>query len=239
MKKIIVLVMLVLAAGLVYAAERAGMPVSVMPEIKEAKGTSDASIAAAVYPKITVYPDPATSMAGCQEVVGALEGKPVPESAGKFEIMDGLVKAVKINPDYLSSTKILVAWTVRIEGICPEYRIWPKFCNPYHGGVQFDCPSGLVDTQMYLKTDPKGSAEPKGAVFSLEMPGTSKTVSQPNDPTITGTYLISPGDFPGGKLPAEIEIQVWWRNRSSMTITSPKGMRTLTVHIMPTTRSDK
>ena len=225
---------MVLVAGSVYAAEKAGMPVNPTPVIKEVKGANDIFLAAAVYPQIKVTPVPSEAGLGCQAKVDEIAGDPVSASVGKFEKVDGLKTVVKIDPAYRASAKVLVSWTVRVEGECPTYRIWPTFCPVFHGDVQSKCPSGVVETRLYV------NGKVKSPPFSLEMPeSTGEIVNQPNDPTITGTYLLKAEDFDDNKLPEKIELQVWWKNYSSMKMTSPANMRTLTVNIMPTTRSDK
>jgi len=52
---------------------------------------------------------------------------------------------------------------------------------------------------------------------------------------LTGTVILQPSDFEGGKLPATLDLQVQWINDSPLTVYTPENTRQMTVTIVPLT----
>jgi len=109
-------------------------------------------------------------------------------------------------------------------------------------------PAGFqVNTRLWVKPS-IGSEGVKGTVFSISMPegadlekeitytittiGTKPRYT-PSEPTLTGTVILQPSDFEGGKLPATLDLQVQWINDSPLTVYTPENSRQMTVTIVP------
>lgn len=193
------------------------------------------------------------------------ESRPGKVSAGEDEYygLAGLSGEVKIDPGYETQGKILFSWTVRVEGFNPEdvdhytgekvngIAVWPVLCERWRGTSHQDYGSGQVKTQLYVlgvKTeDGKPEYEDEdgyaavGEPVEMTIPAPKDKVSvvshmPPPDPTLTGSFLLKPGDFPDAKLPSVIYYRLKWSNRSAVRIKSPEDQRNLVVTIMPVTQ---
>ncbi len=158
-------------------------------------------------------------------------------------LIQGLkVDNIKVPEDFRTTGKILVSWTVRIEGFKPDIQIPPMFYNnpgihPYlcygwHGTFKVSYPGGNVETQLYV------NGQKMGQVFMMQIPTAGQiSMYQAYDPTLTGKYLLQASDFPDQKLPANINsIEIRWINKTPLKIVSKKGYRNLIIEFMPVGR---
>ncbi|MDD5493021.1 MAG: hypothetical protein PHV60_10155, partial [bacterium] len=113
------------------------------------------------------------------------------------------------------------------------YTIWPRLCTPWHGSSNQRFPGGQVLTQLYINGKPLG----KPAALTIPDAGTS-SINQPHDPTLTGSCLVSRGDFTTGAFPENMDIEIRWYNDTSMKIVSPKSMRNLLITFVPVTTQE-
>jgi hypothetical protein len=157
--------------------------------------------------------------------------------------------ADEINPRYRETAKVLVTWTMRIEGECPNWHIGHFICEPYNGSLSFLCEDEDVATWLhatYDVTDDKGNVTTKnfekdlGSKVIMKIPAT-KTVSKQSDPTLIGTYVITRDDFPdnGNRIPGNLKLQVYWQHKGAMFVTSPKAMRSMIINVIPVSKTDK
>jgi len=133
---------------------------------------------------------------------------------------------------YKNFSKMLVTWTVRIEGYpVSAYNPWPSLCHPWHGKAWQQFPGGQVHTRLYVN----GKFMGQEALISIPNAGTASIISNPSDPTLTGSYLLSKEDF-GGAFPEKMDIEIRWYNDTCMQIRSPAKMRSLNITTVPITK---
>ncbi|HQO37394.1 MAG TPA: hypothetical protein PK107_01085 [Candidatus Omnitrophota bacterium] len=260
MKQIaIIILVLFAAAGRAQAVESGNIPAAQQPMVKEVTGSGKIGLEAAIYPEFRpVEVDPKTEP-GCQtkdsavfkalalqdiakvspstgNAIGAdLSKRGVQETDLKISLTDKDIPA-----GYRKTAKVLVTWTVRIEGECYAWRIGHVICEPWVGTIGFYCPEG--DVKTYLKATYKAKGGTRGGIIGvpvvMTMPPT-ETVSLQNDPTLTGTYVITPEDFPenNNEIPDNLELTILWENFSSLRVHSPDGMRNMIVNVVPVVKS--
>ena len=164
-----------------------------------------------------------------------------------YQVVPGLKGDIAIPKGYLQTSKVLFTWTVRVIGYKKTLAVWPFLCHPHHGTSYQRFPAGQVKTRLYVKS---GSSTNKvigadanddnyaalGQVAQLTIPsvGTS-SLSNPGDPTISGSYLLTKDNFEKGNLPLTIEYKVRWYNESSMRVMALKEQRNLVVMVIPVT----
>ena len=160
----------------------------------------------------------------------------------EYQPIPGLSGSVNLAQDYRNITKIFFTWTVRVEGYQVLVKVWPSICHPHHGNSYQRFPAGPLKTQLYVKGTKYASPfndgfAPVGQIAEMTVPSAGiGMVSNPGDPTITGSYVLLPDDFVDGKLPeGGVEFQVRWYNETSMNIKSPAKQRNLIVTIFPVT----
>lgn len=146
-----------------------------------------------------------------------------------------LKTTVNILPAHKRTAKILVFWTVRVVGECPEWQILRKLCNEFFADADFTCRANDVYTYVSVN----GKLKDNNPCI-LQIPEMTNISGQSAlyDPTITGTYVITRDDF-GGEFPRTVEIQIFWQNKGSLRVTSPNGMRNMIVNVIPYSRADK
>ncbi len=180
---------------------------------------------------VEVKADPAHPNQGTQIITA---------NAGKWQPLPGLSKAnFRIPEEYRKTAKLLITWTVRVEGraypVCDYnltqncFHAWPDLCHPWHGKAYLSFSKGNVSTRVYV------DGSPVSELFTLEVPGPGQvTGNQPYDPTLTGSFLISPAELRLEEFPAVIRsIEIWWQNETAMHVTSPAHMRTMSITFMP------
>jgi len=153
---------------------------------------------------------------------------------GKLDLED-MYQEVHI--DYPLTSKVLVTWTIRVEGECETYLIGHNFCDIFKGDIDVSCRKDNVKSYLFVNGAQMGPA------YTIEMPPTRNKTHQV-DPTLTGSYLIKPENFSKNasgeyEMPAVLKLQIKWENFTSMRITCPSGMRSMIVHVMPITRNDQ
>lgn len=191
------------------------------------------------------------------------EDRPGKITVGEDDYYDlaDLSGEIKIEPGYKTQGKILFSWTVRVEGFNPEdvdhytgemvngIAVWPVLCMPWLGTSHQDYSGGQVKTQLYVagvkaeegkEKDGEGYAA-VGEPVEMTVPAPKDKVSvvshmPPSDPTLTGSFLLKPEDFPDDKLPDVIYYKLKWSNHSAIRIMSPKGQRSLGYTLMPVTQ---
>lgn len=133
--------------------------------------------------------------------------------------------------------------------------VWPVLCHPWRGTSYQNYEGGQVKTQLYI-LGAKAGAESKeykdtegyvavGKPLEMTIPKVNMAMAQsdwtppppppPSDPTLTGSYIVEPGSFPEGKLPAKISYKLKWSNHTALRIKSPGGQRSLIVTLLPIT----
>jgi len=250
-------ILVLLVAGYIYAVDSGSIPASQQPVVKEVIGKGDIWLEAALYPEFRpMNVDPRTDN-GCKtadsRVFQTLKLQPITRvspSTGRAVSADTsklgkqatdlkmTLTAKDIPEGYRKTAKILVTWTVRIEGECYPWGIGHVICEPWIGTIEFYCPEG--DVKTYLKATYKVNGETKGAIIGtpvvMTMPPT-KTVSQQRDPTLTGTYVITAEDFSNKEIPDNLELTIFWENFTSLRIKSPDSMRNMIVNVIPFTKN--
>lgn len=217
-------------ASAAYSVEDASMPANMAPDVREINGSGTITLA----PVLTH-----TYKGSCAHLFPS--NQPIAGSPTAPTLIPDLVTTVKIPENYRKTAKILVNWSIRVEGACKDLSQRIEASGPYagcSGTTEISCPKGDVKSYLYV------NGEIKEPPYVIEVPGGQggkidfypppppPPPPLPHDPTLTGSYMIKPSDF-GGTLPAELKLQVSWRNFTSMDITSPDGLRNLIVHVMP------
>ena len=153
----------------------------------------------------------------------------------------GIAGSIAIPRGYRNIAKVLFTWTVRVEGLGTPITIWPTHCSPWHGTMdqQF---GGQVQTQLYIKIPGKGY-QAVGDIVQLSMPLSNQAIAQYNDPTISGSYLLTGDDFVTqttvrSALPVTVDFELRWFNDSSYDIRSPANQYQLTATLLPIEEED-
>jgi hypothetical protein len=257
MKRAMLLVLIVLLLqACAYSADKAVVPATQKPNVMQVVGNTDANLGPAVYPQFTTFVD--STNAACQQYLeqtfslapictksqygnGYVGGK----CGQDFTPIDGLkITNLAIPAAYQKTAKIMIAWTVRIEGYSKSYSINPEFCTNWYGTLTEKFPKGKVKTALYVE------GKKFGEEITMEVPEAlarivKETPPPPpvpifnSDPTLIGTYVLKASDF-GGQFPAVIKlIEIKWKNESSMDIVSPKNMRTVLINFLPVSKQSK
>jgi len=146
-----------------------------------------------------------------------------------FEEVPGLTLS---NIDTENASSVLITWTVRIEGSGKRINPWGSFCSKWHGTITENFRGGKAYSLAYVDYG-------KGYVKAIEgQPAATMTVpdagvvtfSNPSDPTHTGSCLLK---APAEGFPAKIDVKIYWKNDTSLTITSKAKYRTLIVTVFP------
>jgi hypothetical protein len=217
------------------------------PELINVTGQGEASIDPILYPEFyqseTDNPDCAeylkTTLSGKRldtpAVCPSCAGESFADMMGRvgYITVPGLEARIEVPAEYRKTSKLMVTWTVRIEGYKVDpYPVWPRLCHPWHGTSWQRFQPGEAKSALFVEKG--GSLIQASEDFVMTIPSAgSVSIHQPRDPTQTGTFLITAEFFGTEELPAEIYIQVRWANESSMRIVSPGGARSLIVTIFP------
>jgi hypothetical protein len=267
MKRVLILSLITcLFQASAFAADKAQAPATMSPFVQEIIGANtDATLGPALYPMFTNFLN--STNAECQEYLeknysaGGFSLAPICQTSksgngyvggacNDFLPIDTLaISNLRIDSSYRKSAKILVTWTVRLEGASVLYSVNPEFCTTWYGTVTEAFPKGKVKTALYVNGIKMGNE------VALELPATSTQIvteapagggddwgGGPNgnvdtDPTLVGSYVLKASDFPNGQFPASIDlIEVRWKNETPMNIRSPKGMRSILINFLPVTK---
>jgi hypothetical protein len=238
------LIFLCLFCSKCFAEDSAEILIEAPPEIRQVIGETKAVLAPAKFPQFLVIKQ--TDNLSCEQWIAAnLSSKPIctPSQTGAvyavckpdFEDIEGLIISnFKIPLEYRKTSRLLFTWTVRVVGYTLPVKLYPTLCSPWHGTTSQEFLAGDVETQLYVKEKDKAE-KPLGQPFVMTIPyGGIVNTSQPYDPTLLGSYLITGADFDNNFLPEEFEyIKVKWRNQSCMETVAPPGMRNLILNFMP------
>ncbi len=199
------------------------------PTLLQLTGTKDATLGPTRYPEFTeANSDNPTCDKYLREKVSLTR---LPGNPGYTVIPELQKLGFRLADKYKNSSKMLITWIVRIEGRATEtYNPWPSLCNPWHGTSQQRFRGGQVHTRLYVNGKQLGSE----AIISIPDAGTAN-MSNPSDPTLTGSHLLSKEDF-GGAFPDKMDIEIRWYNDTCMRITSPVKMRSLNITTVPITK---
>lgn len=222
-------------------AEKTSMTVNPAPMTEQVLGTTEANLSPAKFPKFAnegdnaeckeyleaQYPE-GLSLAPICTVSKLGDGTKVGECQDYTQIPGMEKVSFEVPEAYRKTATVLVTWTIRVEGLGTEgYTIWPQLCNSWHGTSEQSFPQDVVKTRLYVNNTLLG----QDAVMTIPA-GNSVTLTQVQDPTHTGSYLIKPSDF-GGELPATLDIRLKWINETSMKIVSPANMRSMLITLTP------
>jgi hypothetical protein len=250
----------------VFAEEQAGQaPLGLTPILSESVGTTAITKKPAKYPIFDNSSDNntcdaylETSYDGVNNGVTATNGLSLaplwlgskygngtggiyPQSDVAFQWESVLAGEVNIPANYRQSAKVIVTWTVRIEGSqvyagmgSPPgagYKVWPKLCSWWHGTSNQNFSAGQVKTALFVEVGSSYVKKSEDIYMTIPSAGAA-TVVQPNDPTHTGSCILTKEDF-GGTLPAVLRAQVRWYNDTTMQLNSPAYMRNLIINVVP------
>ena len=172
-------------------------------------------------------------------------GTPALATKADFVLVPGLQKlGFTLTSEHKNSSKVLVTWTVRIDGFAvAAYNPSPLLCNPWHGTSSQTFPAGQAHTRLYV------NGKPTGTTASMTIPPNPDIVSAINllpvpfvggggfsggDPTLSGSCLLAKEDF-GGTFPDKMDLEIRWYNDTCMQLISPANMRSLNITTMPIT----
>ncbi|MFH0918010.1 MAG: hypothetical protein V1830_02640 [Candidatus Omnitrophota bacterium] len=164
----------------------------------------------------------------------------------QFTPVAGLVLNVPVDQAHRASSNILITWTVRIEGHGKIVNPWGSLCSKrQYGRVMETFKGGDVYSQAYIDMGPGFGYQAFGQPAKMTVPDGGGGVvvnipepppeprDPPSDPTNSGSCLLKPSDFPGGSLPATVKIMVYWKNDTSMSISSSANYRSLNATVLP------
>lgn len=154
-------------------------------------------------------------------------------SPGAWVNIPSLSTTVNVKPEYRSSATVMITWTMRVEGEAENINPWTEnggWCHPWHGTINESFAGGLVSSQLFVGEN----SQELGLPANLTLPdgGIVQSINIV-DPTILGSYVIKPTDFPGNVFPATFNVQIKWRNDTCMKVVSPEGFRSMVVTIVP------
>ncbi|MDD5348361.1 MAG: hypothetical protein PHT59_07095 [Candidatus Omnitrophica bacterium] len=259
-------------------SSRAGLPSAAMPEIIQKVGEADDIVLGPVKYPLFKEAKPSSDTAGHNKCAAELlkiydpqtkEGlslAPVPGAKTGFILIPDLTLNVTIPKKNLETTKVLINWTLRVEGVRPDefdtkcsagckkvtddckcgsetaeqqekqlgaYCPWPCLCDSWHGSTVQIFKGGQINSRL------KVNRKEVGNIASMTMPdGGAITATQVYDPTISGSCLLTKNDFPDGKFPSTLNIEVEWENNTSLKLISPKKTHMVVVSVMPITASN-
>jgi hypothetical protein len=223
----------------------AGMEYSEGPVLYQATGAGEAQSQQINYPE---FYDASSDNPSCDQYLkDTLSGKRLDTPATcatcgggsyadqmgnpNYTVVPGLELNVSVPESLRKNAKIIVKWTVRVEGYQPNdgYAIFPRLCSPWHGTSYQRFGEGKVKTALFTGNVKRGD----DAVMTIPSAGET-AVTQSADPTHSGSYVLEPSAFEGGEFPATLNVKIQWKNETSMLLKSPDGMRSLIVTIVPT-----
>ncbi|MFA5276654.1 MAG: hypothetical protein WC417_07170 [Candidatus Omnitrophota bacterium] len=153
--------------------------------------------------------------------------------APSFTAVDGMVLEVPTENAY----SVLITWTLRVEGESGKaINPWRNLCGSWHGSITETFKGGDVYSQAYVDYNDGRGLHGVGPIAGMTIPdGGSITANYPHDPTHSGSCLIkaSDKDVPDGKFPAKTKIQIFWKNDTSLDVTSKANYRSLIVTVLP------
>ncbi|MCF7908016.1 MAG: hypothetical protein K9L86_03985 [Candidatus Omnitrophica bacterium] len=204
----------------------------------EGTPTSLYPICGSMFCYVTDAIDPSTGTLHSYPNAGAPAGYNVvyeyaPSNAEYVPISD-LGATVNFDGDwaeYRDVARILVTWTIRLEGykniIQPNRKHDPWFSGGCGGTTYQSFPEGDVYTKLFVNGSPIGNP----AIMTIPYGGKG-SASGVVDPTHTGSVALTPDMF-GGSFPATLNLAIKAYNDTCMSVQSPNGMRNLVVTVTP------
>lgn len=221
------------------------MPPNVAPVITQVMGDQRVDLPRSKWPKI----ESCQGTVGCCSVVTRLsEQYREGQSATNFQPMADLtISNFVLKPEYKTTSKILVTWTVRVVagGAAEAYtHRWAAgmpdatSCVGFSGYSLQTVIGGLVKTALFV------NGVQKSSVASLVFPSSEPiNVIQPpppppvirRDPTITGSYVLSKEDF-GGSFPEPMKIEIRFQNDTAWGLVSLPNQHNIVITEFPVTK---
>ncbi len=238
MKKLICLTVAVLFVAVgVFAQESTTSPITAAPKTLSVVGQDKVTFEATRWPDFYKY---SSDNAACGERLKNKLSLTRKKNYNGTQYKPILTKKINFKnqglDQYRKSAKLLITWTVRVEGISEVINVWKAgLCHPWHGTSYQKFPGGDVMTKLYINgsaTKPSdGTPFANTAKMTLPDGKAGKSVNI-SDPTHTGSAVVTPDDF-GGEFPEELTIIIKWYNDTCMKAQSPANMRNLVVTITP------
>ncbi|MGA2775242.1 MAG: hypothetical protein ABSE81_04195, partial [Candidatus Omnitrophota bacterium] len=151
-------------------------------------------------------------------------------NAPEFEAIPDLVLS---NVATENADSVLITWTMRIEGSGKAINPQTNICGMRWGGTVTETfKGGQVYSQAYV--DYGNGFQAVGREAGMTIPDAGAVVEKVvMDPTHSGSCVLKAADAPGGKFPATIKVQIYWKNDSSLLVTSKADYRSLIVTVLP------
>jgi len=229
-KKGIAIVLLLCFATLSTALAGLETNVENAPLVSSRVGVGLATLAAARYP-VFVYRDGWSTNDVCGRRLVGLSSTLIPGRGG-WDNVAGLKTTVTIPESYRNNSKLLITWTIRVEGagvlINP---LSAGLCNPWSGSINETFKGGQVYSRAEVDTTGHGWVA-TGDLTAMTMPdGSTQTSYTPpppsHDPTSTGSCLVN------GPFGNTVKVRISWRNDTSLSLESKARYRNLIVTIVP------
>ncbi|NLE64731.1 MAG: hypothetical protein GX606_02305 [Elusimicrobia bacterium] len=194
--------------------------------------TTAASVEAYRYP---VFGESSSDNEACAEKLRTEYSlAPISAERGGFFSVPGVSLEISRKKDdtinYGTDSSLLITWIIRVEGEASPINPFPTLCSPWHGSILQSFPAGKVTTRI----DINGKKVPITAEMTLPDAGMVNQITI-SDPTITGSYVLTPDFFSSGRLPDKIVITMEWQNDTSMKAVSRSGFREIKAMVIPKT----
>lgn len=155
-----------------------------------------------------------------------------------YVTIPGLSGGVEIPEKYRKTSKILITWTVRIEGFkTSAYSLKPLCGLNWYGHSWQRYPDGDAITQAWVNGKQYGSDVAMTVPASADISHIQHRRPPPpppsSDPTLTGSVMLTKDDFDGYELPATVNVEIKWYNDTCMTLKSPANMRNVIIAVIP------
>jgi len=227
----ILLVMLLCFFTLAFAQDSLSTKVESVPKVFTITPKGVATLSASRWMKFS-------DCKGFDACCNILDKKSLQYKSGepKFSPVSGLFLELPIEPSYRHNRNILITWTIRIEGqdagvISPRGTL----CSSWVGTVTETFKGGLVYSQAFVDLGSGYKAKGEPSVMTIPDGGSavSVTPAPSHDPTHSGSYLLKSSEIEGG-FPPVVKIWIYWKNDTSMIVTSKDTYRSLIVTMLPT-----
>ena len=159
----------------------------------------------------------------------------------KYSVVGGVLEPLELDvrvPESMrSNSKLLITWTIRIEGtgtlISPASasgNLAAARCSPWSGSINETFKGGLVNSRAEVNLNDGRGYQAYGETGMTVPDGKTLTsyTPPPSDPTSTGSCVIT-GPFTADP----IKVRIAWKNNTSLTLTSAANYRNLIVNIVP------
>lgn len=227
----LVLATLLCFSGLVFAGKTTdglSSKLEGVPKVYQVTPNSAASLSASRWMKFS----DCAGESSCCSTMAALSLQYI-SGAPQFTAIPGLTYDVPVDKAFRATGSILITWTLRIEGQAGGIiNPWGSICSVWHGTVTETFKGGDVYSRAYVDT---GSGyQAVGQIAKMTIPdGGGGTSTNVYDPTHSGSFLIKAADIVGG-FPATVKVKIYWKNDTSLIVTSQANYRSLIVTVLPT-----